>query len=436
MYSILFQSWQSIFRGVVASELQGVGFACVDSRYYTVFKRFGNRLRLKKETFSQNVSKLEVGTLAVDNLMSTTKISSLFVDSPRSSGLNTNVYVSEYERERRRAVFLQNLVIFSSSFDRSALQILAQLGFIGVNDTLQALHVTSDCGVIVYPSPARLYIKRGDKSCVTVNMTTAKLIAMRAMFLSEVDESVLQAEFSEICRHKTLAVLTVIYCLSKMVQRSRLSPDDGDYFFLGDDEIGLIVPSITFLIQVLKSGHDDILSFSFGAYLFTPATVVALQVGFDMDGREDLVGYPGYAEFARLVSDGVRRCHAGWASENPFIKVDRLIELSRNTSSATRSASNRVDDAQNDELKPKRAKTVGRVAPSASVDISNMFSPASHSADACITSAEKAACIAHLDLATGEHVKTLATRDAARYPPTLLPGAIGESGCIINHLCD
>lgn len=388
---------------------------------------------------SQSVSKLEVGTLEVDNSMSTTKVSSLFVDSPespRSSVLNTSLYIRECERELRRAVFLQNLVIFSSSFDRSALRVLSQLGFIGANDTLQALHVTGDCGVIVYPSPARLYIKRGDTSCVTVNMTTAKLIAMRAMLLSEVDESVLQAEFSEICRHKNLAVLAVIYCLSKMVQRSRLSPDDGDYFFLGDDEIGLIVPSITFLIQVLKSGRDDILSFSFGAYLFTLATVVSLQVGFDVGGREDLVGgYPGYAEFARLVSDGVRRCHAGWASENPFIKVDRLIELSRNTSSAASSASNRVEDYQNDELKPKRANTVGRVASSASVGIRHMFSPTSHSADVRITSAEKATCIAHLELSTGEHVKTLATRDAARYPPKFPPGAIGENGCI-NHLCE
>ncbi len=303
-------------------------------------------------------------------LMITTKVSSLFVaDSPRSSGRTTNADV--YERERRRTAFLQSLVIFSSSFNRTALQILSQQG---VNDTLQALHVIGDdCGVIVYPSTTPLYIKRGDKCCVTVNMTTAKLIAMKTTSLSEVDESVLQEAFAEICRHKTLAVLAVIYCLSKMVQRSRLSPDDVDYFFLGDEEIELIVPSITFLGQVLTSEHDDILSFSFGAHIVTSSPVLALQVGFDMDGREeDLVGYPGYAEFTRLVSDGVRRCHAGWANENPFIKVDRLIELSR-------SASNRV-------------------ASSASVDIR----PASHAEDVRMTSAEKAVRITHLELAVGE----------------------------------
>jgi len=127
-----------------------------------------------------------------------------------------------------------------------------------------------------------------------------------------------------------------------MVQRSRLSPDDGDYFFLGDEEIALIVPSITFLGQVLTSEHDDFLSFSFGAHIVTSAPVLALQVGFDVDGREDLVGYPGYAEFARLVSDSVRRCHTGWASENPFIKVDRIIELSRSASNRVASSASRL----------------------------------------------------------------------------------------------
>jgi hypothetical protein len=145
-----------------------------------------------------------------------------------------------------------------------------------------------------------------------------------------------------------------------MVRRSRLAPDDADYFHLDEAEQALIVPSIAFLVHVLKSGHENVLSFSIGAHIVTSAPVLALQVGFDVDGRDDVNGYPGYSEFTRLVSDAVRRCQAGWASVQPFIRVDRLVELSRTT--ANREVDEPSDDASDDVQEPKRAKTVGRQA--------------------------------------------------------------------------
>jgi len=293
--------------------------------------------------------------------MSTTKVSSLFVDSSRTSGRKTHVDVSEHEREQRRVAFLRSLVSFSSSFDRLALQILSTHG---VGESLQALSVLGDAtrtsDVFVYPSTTPLYVQRGDKSCVTVNVTTAKLLALSSTSLADVDESVLQAEFAEIGRHKHRAVMAVVVCLSQMVRRSRLAPEDADYFHLDEAEQALIVPSIAFLVHVLKSGHDGVLSFSIGAHVVTSAPVLALQVGFDVDGRDDVVGYPGYAEFAHLVSDAVRRCQAGWAIDQPFIRVDRLVELSRTT--ANRVVDEPSDDASDDLQEPKRAKTVGRLA--------------------------------------------------------------------------
>ena len=285
--------------------------------------------------------------------MDRTELSSLFVDYPPAL-VPTRPVVGRDERERRQRAFLQSLIVFSSSLDRSAFRILAQHG---VDSSRQALRIIGDASVsklLLYPSTTPLYLNRGDKSCVTINVTTAKWLAASATSFSELEESDLLPELETIEQNKARAVLGVVVSLDGMLGRARLSSDDPDYFELNDAEIALLVPAIRFLVEVLKSEHDllDHLVFSIGAHLATSAPALAVQVGFDVRGSSSLVDYPGYAEFARLVSEGVQRCHKGWAMTNPFIKASNLIALSR---------SPRTTSEDDLEAEPKRAKTVGRM---------------------------------------------------------------------------
>jgi len=292
-----------------------------------------------------------------------TSVSSLFVAGTGPSD-HTRTFVGgedSVEREQRRRAFLPHLVVFSATLDRSACRILAQHG---VDSLQQAINLLGDerAGeVFVYPSTTPLYLHRGDKSCVTINMTTATLLATSASSFSDIDESVLRAELRTVERHKTRAVLVVLVILHAMIERARLSSDAPDYLELSDDEMALLVPAVRFLVEVLKRDHGtDGLVFSLGAHLTTSAPTLALQVGFDVDVPSPLAVIPGYAEFTRLVSDGVRRCHDGWAKTRPFVPMSHLVESSRRIRSTT--AHSDVEEVDyDDETAPKRTKTAGRM---------------------------------------------------------------------------
>ena len=266
------------------------------------------------------------------------------------------------ERDQRRRAFLHRLLVFSATLDRSACRILAQHG---VDSLPQAMSILGDeraGDVLVFLSTTPLYLHRGDKSCVTINMTTATLLATSASSFSDIDESVLQAELRTIERHKTRAVLAVLVSLNAMVDRARLSSDAPDYLELSDDEMALLVPAVRFIVEVLKRDRGvDGLAFSLGAHLTTSAPTLALQVGFDVDAHSPLAVVPGNTEFTRLVSDGVRRCHDGWAKTRPFVPIAHIVESSRIRSTTAHSDAEEVDtvDYDDDETAPKRTKTAG-----------------------------------------------------------------------------
>jgi hypothetical protein len=289
-----------------------------------------------------------------------TSIESLFVDEPPQPQREQRVQSVADEQTRRRRVFINHLVVYYSSFDRSAIRILVEFG---VGTVEQALNIVngrrpaSESCVLFYPSTTPIFINRGDKSCVTVNMTTAKLLAIETSSIAEVDESVLRVEFNAIVKNKHKAVLVVLVAMKSLIERSRCSSDDPDYFALNDAEVELLIPAIRFLVEVVKSDRcDDHLVFSVGAHLVTSGPVLALQVGLDVRTTESggVEPLPGRAEFARLVVDGVLRCHQGWAMTNPFVKVEHLISKSRTRHAPERSRSDALTRSQTYAPEPSR----------------------------------------------------------------------------------
>lgn len=306
-------------------------------------------------------------------------IASLFVNgSPDHPPPHVEVVVDE--NKKRLLAFMKTLIGFSSSFDRSVFKILVGHGV----EPSQAMciiegHPTKGSCVLSYPSTTPIYIKRGDKACVTINMTTIKLIETDSSSFAKVDESMLRSEFASIEENKHKSVLVVLVALHTLLERSRRSADDPDFFELQDGEVMLIVPSIRFLVEVVKSDRcGDHLAFSVGAHRDTKAPVLALQIGFDV--LTTAPELPGRAEFAVLVSYGVLLCHEGWAKTNPFINYDSLLSSSLSSNGPSRSLTcndeslresrneiRRTVDPdcdvanEHDAVETKRAKITGRM---------------------------------------------------------------------------
>ena len=265
-----------------------------------------------------------------------TSIASLFVNgSPNEPSPQHGEVVGD-ENKKRLLAFMQTLVGFSSSFDRNVFKILVGHG-VEPSHAMRIIDGSLKKGscVLSYPSTTPIYIERGDKACVTINMTTIKLIDTDSSSFAKVDESVLRSELASIEENKHKSVLVVLVALNTLLERSRRSADDPDFLELQEAEVLLIVPSVRFLVEVVKSDrYGDHLAFSVGAHHVTKAPVLALQIGFDVlktlpDGGEPL---PGRSEFAQLVSYGVQLCHKGWAKTNPFINYESLVSSSLSSS--------------------------------------------------------------------------------------------------------